>query len=101
MIRTVIKTKDRAVVALRERSPDFVFVGNASNLIGAINAVPQLGSKDEYGFIVSSVTAKRISDWGTWWDWLLGRSKPKWLVEVSYMPKLIADEATDTRSETE
>lgn len=97
MIRTVITTKDGAVVAFRERSTDFVFVGTAADAIGAINAGPQLGSKDNYGFVISSVTAKRISDWGTWWDWLLGRSKPKWLIEVAYMPKLITDDEEKTK----
>lgn len=98
MIKTVVTTKDGVVIASRERSNEIVFVGHADDTIGAINAAPQLGSEHpDCGFIVSSVTAKRISDWGSWLDWLLCRSKQKWLIEVAYMQQVLADEKTESK----
>jgi hypothetical protein len=69
------------------------FSCRAANVIEAVKSTPQVGSEcPDYGFIVVSVTAKRISDWGTWLNWLFGWSNPKWSVEVAYRPKLSADE---------
>lgn len=88
-IRTIITTKDGVAVAMQEREPQFVFVGHFASAVEAINAGPWLGKQDpDSGFFVSSVEAKMVSDWGSWWDWLLGRSKPQWLIKVSYQPRL-------------
>jgi hypothetical protein len=96
-VTTVITTKDGAVVAMQERSPELIFVGQARDAMEAINAGPWLGSKDSKGFIVSKVTATQMSDWGSWWDWLLGRSKPKWIIKVCYSPKLASDDEAETK----